>query len=187
MIQEDPSQRPTIRQAVERLQEVVNSLSITALRAHPTTRRKSMSSIASFLMLLAYWRRRLMFTIQKLHPIPGRSVPFLGAGKLSGNIPAAAKTARSSNGPLSTAEHPSIPPATSAGSTGGPDLAPPNSLPRADRHQSPPQSPSSPRHAAGVPLPPSATSSIFATGVPLPSSASSSTFPDREPPTSRAL
>jgi hypothetical protein len=152
MIQEDPSGRPDAKQAEDRLQEAVSRIDIPALRAQPSTRYRMLSPVASFLVLLAYWRRRLLFTARRVHPIPGRRPdPSRGnrkppaASTISPDIELAPDSPKDASG---------LPRPLVAGASTESDT-------HAARHESQPESPRSLSHAAGVPLPPSASSSTF--------------------------
>jgi hypothetical protein len=137
------------------LHEAISRIDLPALRAQPSARHRMLSPVASFLVLLAYWRRRLLFTARRVHPIPGRRLdPNRGSRK----PPAASR-------PSPDLELAPDSPKGSSGLSRPLITGDPQERARFDTqaawHQSQPESPRSLLHAAGIPLPPSASSSTF--------------------------
>ncbi|KAF4622391.1 hypothetical protein D9613_009142 [Agrocybe pediades] len=73
MTNKDPSKRPTISEAVERFEKLVNGLSTSQLRSRTASRRANI--FIDFSHFLRHWRRRIMYMAKHTPAIPSTTSP----------------------------------------------------------------------------------------------------------------
>ncbi|PPQ73144.1 hypothetical protein CVT24_009136 [Panaeolus cyanescens] len=72
MTQADPSKRPTIDEAVARMEEIIKSRSRCHLRA--AVKHPDATTLGKVVRFLPYWARRISFMIRRVHPLPSRNL-----------------------------------------------------------------------------------------------------------------
>jgi hypothetical protein len=76
MVQDDPAKRPTMKQAVARLEEILNGLSTWKLRSRVVLQGDS--SFFGFFRFISHWSRRIGYILRRVPALP---TPVAAAGQ----------------------------------------------------------------------------------------------------------